>query len=98
MRTAETTAETVATDNDGSYEKVSPAELNREEPTIDITANPTKTYLSKASGEKSSYSVTVRASDGDEFTISRSAAGEVTRGCVSAAGKNGCAGRETSSW
>ena len=98
VRTAQTTAETIATDNDGSYEKVSPVELHREESTIDVTASTTETYVNKASGGKSSYSVTARASDGDEFTISRNAAGEVTRECASAPGKNRCAGAATSSW
>lgn len=97
-RTAQTTAETIATGNDGSYEKVSPAGLNQEEPTINIIAGATKTYLSKASGTKNGYSVTVRATDGDEFTIRRNAAGEVNRECVSAPGKAGCSGATTSSW
>jgi type IV pilus assembly protein PilA len=97
-RTAQTTAESIATDNDGSYEKVTPAELHREETTIAITASTTNAYLNKASGEKSSYSVTAKATDGDEFTISRSATGAVTRECKSAPGKNGCAGGEASSW
>jgi type IV pilus assembly protein PilA len=97
-RTAETTAESIATGDDGSYEKVNPAELNREESTIDIVASTTKAYLSKASGDKNSYSVTVTAIDGDEFTISRNASDEVTRECVSPPGRNGCAGAEKSSW
>jgi type IV pilus assembly protein PilA len=97
-RTAQTTAESIATDNDGSYEKVTPAELHREEVTINIAAGTTNAYLNKASGEKSSYSVTARATDGDEFTISRSATGAVKRECTSAPGKNGCAGGEASSW
>ncbi len=97
-RTAQTTAETIATGNDGSYEKVSPVELNREESTIDITASTTKTYLNKASGAKSNYSVTARATDGNEFTITRNTAGEVTRECVSAPGKKACGGAEASSW
>ena len=34
VRTAQTTAESIATDNDGNYEKVSPAELHVIEPAI----------------------------------------------------------------
>jgi type IV pilus assembly protein PilA len=97
-RTAQTTTETIATDNDGSYEKVSPVSLNAEEPALGITAGAAKAYLNKASGGKSNYSVTAKSSNGDEFTISRNAAGEVTRECVSAPGKNDCGGRESSSW
>jgi type IV pilus assembly protein PilA len=97
-RTAQTTAETIATGNDGSYEKVTPAALHAEESTIDITASTTNAYLNKASGTKTGYAVTVRAISGDEFTISRGATGEVTRECVSAPGKGDCGGAESSSW
>jgi type IV pilus assembly protein PilA len=97
-RTAQTTAETIATGNDGSYEKVTPAALHAEESTIDITASTTNAYLNKAAGTKTGYAVTVRAISGDEFTISRGANGEVTRECVSAPGKSDCGGAESSSW
>ncbi len=97
-RTAQTTAETIATGDDGNYEKVTPVELNREESTIGITASTTKAYLNKASGAKSNYSVTAKATDGNEFTITRNTAGEVTRECVSAPGKKACGGAEASSW
>jgi type IV pilus assembly protein PilA len=97
-RTAQTTAEELAAENDGSYESVSVEELNKQEPTIDVVASPTRTYLSSASGTKHTYSVTARATDGDELTISRNEAGEVTRQCVSPLTKTGCAGGEASSW
>src|ERR1039458_9262048 len=38
-RTAETTAESIATDNNGGYEKVSKTELNKYEKTIPIVAS-----------------------------------------------------------
>jgi type IV pilus assembly protein PilA len=97
-RTAETTAEALAAGNDGSYEKVTLAELNREEPTINVVASTTKAYLSNASGGKSEYSVTATATNGDELTISKNAAGEISRQCASPIRKTGCAGGETSSW
>jgi type IV pilus assembly protein PilA len=97
-RTAQTTAEEISAENDGSYEKVSVEELNKQEPTIDIVAGPTRAYLSAASATKHTYSVTAKATDGDELTISRNEAGEVTRQCVSPLTKTGCAGGEASSW
>ncbi len=97
-RTAQTTAEALAAENDGSYQKVSVEELNKQEPTIDIVAAPTRAYLSGATGTAHTYSVTTKATDGDELTISRNEAGEVTRQCVSPLTKTGCAGGEASSW
>jgi hypothetical protein len=42
--------------------------------------------------------VTTKASDGDEFTITKTATGEVTRTCASSVTKVGCAGASTGSW
>lgn len=97
-RTAETTAETIAAGNNGSYEKVTRIELNREEPSIGIVASASDAYLSGATASKGGYSVTAKATNGDEFTISRSTAGEVTRQCLSPVRKTGCGGSETASW
>jgi prepilin-type N-terminal cleavage/methylation domain-containing protein len=97
-RSALTAAETVAYDNAGSYEKVSPVELNKYEASIRLGASASEAYLSAATGAKNEFSVTAKASDGNEFKISRNAVGEVVRKCVSPVGKNGCAGAETSSW
>jgi prepilin-type N-terminal cleavage/methylation domain-containing protein len=98
VRTAETTAETVAAGNSGNYEKVTAGELNKEEPSIRILASTGQAYLSGASASKTGYSLTVTATDGNEFTISKNATGDVTRQCVSTVLKNGCGGSETSSW
>ena len=98
VRTAETTAETIATDNGGEYEKVTTTELNRYEPTIRIAASKSQAYLSVATRGRSEYSVTAKATSGDEFTISRSAAGAITRRCASPEAKTGCAGGESGSW
>jgi type IV pilus assembly protein PilA len=97
-RTAETMAEAIAVDNNGEYEKVNQAELNRYEPSLHIASSASSAYLSGAIGRKAEYSVTTTATDGTEYTISRSAAGTVSRLCVSRASKTGCGGRETSSW
>jgi type IV pilus assembly protein PilA len=98
VRTAETTAETIAAENDGGYEKVTAAELNRIEPTIQIVASTSQAYLSAASSGTNKYSLTATATNGDKLTISRSAAGELTRECVSPVVKTGCSGGETASW
>ena len=97
-RNAETTAETIATENDGSYEAVTPFEVNRVEQAIRITPSTSEAYLSSTTPGKSEYSVTTKATDGDEYTISRSASGEVTRECASPITKTGCSGGEKGSW
>jgi len=98
VRTAETTAEGLATDHDGHYEDVTVAELHAAEPTIPIKESTSAAYLSGATGGASEYSVTATAADGTEFTISRSVGGSISRHCTSAAGKHDCAGGETSTW
>jgi prepilin-type N-terminal cleavage/methylation domain-containing protein len=97
-RTAETAAEVIATDNSASYERVTPAELSKYEPTIGIVASSTHAYLSAATGIGSEYSLTAKATDGDEFKITRSATGEVTRSCFSPVSKTGCGGGEKGGW
>lgn len=98
-RTAETAAETISTDNNGDYKKVTPTELNKYEPAIRIVASTTEAYLSAATNTNgTAYSVTARATNGDELTISRSATGAVARTCVSPVVKTGCSGGEKGSW
>jgi type IV pilus assembly protein PilA len=97
-RTSQTTAESVATEHDGHYEQVTAGELHRVEPTIPTTTSTTQAYLSGTTHGADEYSVTVTAGTGDEFTISRSPTGAISRQCTSAAGTKGCAGKETSSW
>ena len=97
-RTAETAAEVIATDNDGEYTKVTTTELNRYEPAIRIVASANDAYLSGATNGKSEYSLTAKATDGDEFTITRKATGETVRQCVSPVSQTGCSGGKESSW
>jgi prepilin-type N-terminal cleavage/methylation domain-containing protein len=97
-RAAQTAAEAVATDNLGSYEKVSPAELNRSEPQVRIAASTTDAYLSSATGSKDEYSVTAKVANGDELKVTRNAGGVVTRECVSPVLKTGCGGAENGTW
>ena len=51
-RTAETTAETIATDNNGEYTKVTAAELNKYEPAIRISQSTTQAYLSATTADQ----------------------------------------------
>jgi type IV pilus assembly protein PilA len=97
-RTSQTTAESIATDHDGHYENVTVEELKNAEPSIPVAVSSTQAYLSGATQAASEYSVTVTAADGNEFTISRSPEGVISRECTSAAGTHGCAGKETSTW
>jgi type IV pilus assembly protein PilA len=88
-RTAETTAETYATDNSGNYTGLTPTILNSYEPTIQTAAGNGNAYLSAASSASAStYTVTATASNGtDTFTINRLANGVITRTCT---GTGGC--------
>jgi type IV pilus assembly protein PilA len=97
-RTSETTAESIATDHNGTYNSVTVAELKNVEPTIPIAVTTKGAYLSATTSGSGEYSVTVTATDGNEFTISRASSGLITRRCTSAAGKHLCAGSETSTW
>jgi type IV pilus assembly protein PilA len=96
VRNAQTTAETIALDNGGSYARVSAAEITAVEPTIKSTPTKVAAYLSKATSSASEYSLTATATNGDELTITRAANGTVTRQCHSA--KKDCSGAENSSW
>ncbi len=93
-RTAETTAETIATDNNGLYEKVSLTEINAYEPTVPIVKSTKEAYLKAASSTTpfTSYSVETESTTGDTFKIERLANGTVSRTCKFAASgnKGGC--------
>ena len=97
-RTAQTTAETVATDNNGSYATITAnTSLSAIEKSIPTTEVNGAAYLSDAKGTGTSYTVVAKAgaSSGDTFTIERNENGEVTRSCT-VAGKGGCSA--TGSW
>jgi type IV pilus assembly protein PilA len=93
---AQTTAETIATDNSGSYASVTAAEINKYEkaiPTEEAKANGgawLKTAESTEGGE--GYKITVIApSTKDEFFITKNKEGEVTRTCKEVkVGDHGC--------
>ncbi|HEY1775922.1 MAG TPA: type II secretion system protein [Solirubrobacteraceae bacterium] len=104
--TAQTAAETIATDQNGSYSTVSAATLNQYENTIQTTSGGGNAFVScvgaaattaVCSGSPSTgYTIAVTpASGGEVFYISRSATGVVTRSCTSTSTGNtggGCVG------
>jgi type IV pilus assembly protein PilA len=97
-RTAQMAAETIATEHSGLYERVSQNELNKVEPSVRIAGSTTDAYVSAASGGQTTYALTATATNGDEFTVTKNAAGEVTRTCASPLLKTGCSGGASGSW
>ena len=89
-RTAQTTAETIATDNGGGYGKVTLPELKAYEPSIQTNVTEKEAYLSGATQGASTYSVTAKSPSGDTFTITRNASGEISRTCTQVVGSKGC--------
>jgi hypothetical protein len=83
VRTAQVAAETIATDNGGSYARVSPATIHTEEKLIPITPREGRqwagAYLLSASGTSDSFVVTSRASNGNTFSVRRSSDGEIVQ-------------------
>jgi type IV pilus assembly protein PilA len=90
-RTAQTTAETISTDNNGEYTTVTTTKLNEVEKSIPLGEVNGAAYLSGATSTATSYTVTAKAgaASGNTFTIERNANGEVKRTCTTA-GKGGC--------
>ncbi len=89
-RTAQTTAETIATDTGGNYSTVSAAKLNLTEPSIPVVVSTTSAYLDPTSGTSNvtagTYTVTATsAPTGDTFSVNKLANGSVTRTCTVAA-------------
>lgn len=99
-RTAQTTAETVGTDNNGTFSAITgPSVLQADENSLLIANDGKDAWISAAKEIESGkgYEVTATAEPtGDEFTI-KSANGIVTRTCKAAAesNKGGCS---TGSW
>jgi hypothetical protein len=73
-------------------------ELHGLDSAVRTAASNSEAYLSACPGRKAEYSVTAKATNGDEFTVSRKAAGEITHVCVGPLTKTGCSGGAKSSW
>ena len=91
-RTMQTAAETLATDNNGSYAEVTVANLQTVEPSLkDETAS--KPVAATTSGTATTFKVeTENGTTKDKFSIERNAEGVVARKCSVPAGgnRNGC--------
>jgi type IV pilus assembly protein PilA len=85
-RTAETTAETYATDHSGNYEGMSITNLQQYEKTIvAVCPNGNNACLSAVTVGATpfeEYTVTAKATDGHTFTIKREPSGVVKRECT----------------
>ncbi len=82
-RTAQTAAETLATDNSGSYATVAPGTLTATEQTL------TGASGLQASGTATTYDVSVVSTSGTRFGVTRNAGGTFTRYCDNV-GAGGC--------
>jgi type IV pilus assembly protein PilA len=85
---AQVAAETIATDNGGSYALVTPALLNTYESTIQVgSATAGNAYIQNvngvlgATGNATTYTVTATSTTGDTYSIARAANGTITRSC-----------------
>jgi type IV pilus assembly protein PilA len=99
-RSAETAAETYSTDHAGNYEGVTTVILHEYEPAILIEPGKSNAYVSAAAEQEGGkgYKIVATATDGDTFTITKTAAGEVTRTCEVAAKATSKGGCETGKW
>jgi type IV pilus assembly protein PilA len=108
-RTAETTAETYATDHNGEYTGLTEKELEKYESGLikcpTKVSEQTNACFVTATGTATTYTVTTRAANtGDKYSISRNSSGEISRACESGtkagegSGKNSCSGSESGSW
>ncbi|HEY2632343.1 MAG TPA: hypothetical protein VGI26_08195, partial [Solirubrobacteraceae bacterium] len=96
-RTAQTTAETIATDNNGSYSTLSQTELSKYEKSIPVSASEgtactgSTTCIKSAKGTGTGYEVVAESPvTKDTFTI-KDLEGVITRECVaSGSNKGGC--------
>jgi type IV pilus assembly protein PilA len=98
VRTAEQATETYATDHDGEYPNLEPKVLHEYEPAIIIEAGQSNAYISVAESQEGNkgYKIVAVSQDADTFTITKTAAGVVTRTCeTKLANKGGC---ETGKW
>ena len=95
---AQVAAETLATDNNGSYANVNQASLNNIEATIQTASGNGNAWLSAAGGISSGqgYTVVAQSTNGDTFTIMRAADGTLSRSCTAAGANTG--GCPTGSW
>jgi type IV pilus assembly protein PilA len=89
-RTAETVAETYATDNSGAYTGLATSTLVQYEPSINSLSTTGQAYAAVVAAGSNSYTVDAESPQTtDIFSIIRSSTGAITRQCTPA-GTGGC--------
>ncbi len=91
VRDAETAAETLSTENNGSYSTISITNLKAIESTLNDTSQATLTTAEEKSSGKG-YKLTSTSRSGSTFTIEREENGAIKRACTPASVNNrgGC--------
>jgi type IV pilus assembly protein PilA len=99
-QTAQTAAETYATENGGEYTSMSPTKLKEIEPSINTTStNEAELTVATPIETNKGYEVTATAQNtGDTYTVKKLASGAVEHLCTSS--NKGCPGHSasTTSW
>jgi type IV pilus assembly protein PilA len=90
-RTAQTTAETFATDHGGTYTGMSIEELQAYEKTIPGCPNTSNACLESVTAGAETFTVTAHSTSGHTFSVNRLADGSTTRTCTPT-GKTGSEG------
>ena len=88
-RTAQTTMETCATDNNGAYTGCNQAKLEEYEPSLKTNATKEASLTTVEAGT-STFKVTATSTSKDTFTVEKLAGGEVKRLCSQSSGGKGC--------
>jgi type IV pilus assembly protein PilA len=95
-RTAQTAAETIATDNNGSYANVTVSQLKATETTLSDTGSATLSIGTPPGTAANSYMVTSTSNTtGDAYSITHNASGTISRTCTTGTGAGnpgGCVG------
>jgi type IV pilus assembly protein PilA len=97
-QTAQTAAETYATEHEGNYKSISTTELKKIEPSINTSSsNEAMLTVAKEVGTNGEgYEVTAEAANTkDKYTIKREITGEIKHSCSSP--NKGCPGQSSSS-
>lgn len=100
-RTAQTTAETYATDHGGEYTGMTTAELQKYETGLKSCPPTGNACFLEAKAEEGGkgYVVIAKANNTeDEFKIVKKENGEVERFCTSTKSKTGCSGSASGTW
>ena len=92
---AQVAAETIGTDNGGSYALLTPSLLNTYESTIQLNSANNNAFVANpggASGTATTYTVTATSTTGDTYSISRAANGVISRTCTNNPPNTACVG------